>query len=129
MEIIVNPDCGNAPKKVVLRDFNIAFAKGDTDSIIEMVSDEIIWKIIGDKTITGKKEMKAALNKMTNQSVRSLQLHNIITHGKEAAVYGTCKLNNGGEFTFADIYEFNSVGSKIIKKIISFVEISRSNGN
>ena len=53
-KITVTPDCGNAPRKEFLKDFNIAFATGKADFIIEHVSDDIQWNIYGDKHVTGK---------------------------------------------------------------------------
>ena len=58
-EILIKPDCGNAPRKKLLEDFNIAFATGDADFIIQNVSTDIQWTIFGDKVITGK---EAAVN-------------------------------------------------------------------
>ena len=47
-KIISSPDCGNSPKMELLKEFNIAFAKGDVKFITESVTDDIVWNIIGD---------------------------------------------------------------------------------
>lgn len=60
-KITVIPDCGNAPKKEFLKDFNIAFATGEADFIIQHVSDNIVWSIYGDKDIIGKEDRKSVV--------------------------------------------------------------------
>ena len=41
-KITVNADCGNAPKKQILLDLNIAYARADIDAILENLSDDIV---------------------------------------------------------------------------------------
>lgn len=121
LKIICQEDCGNAPKKLVLRDFNIAFAKCDADFILESISEEVVWNMIGDKCIFGKDNMSKELNELTNKAVE-LHLNNIITHGKTGAVNGTLKFGNGKSYSFCDVYLFSSAGKNAkIKEITSYV--------
>lgn len=53
-KIISSPNCGNSPKMEFLKDFNIAFAKGNLEIIADSVTDDIVWNIIGDRKIEGK---------------------------------------------------------------------------
>ncbi|MBJ7879838.1 hypothetical protein [Gelidibacter salicanalis] len=46
-------DCGNLPKREFIKQFNIAFAMGNSDFIIDHVSEDIVWIIHGDKRIEG----------------------------------------------------------------------------
>jgi ketosteroid isomerase-like protein len=52
-KIIVEEDCGNAPKKLLLKELNIAFARGDSEKILSFVTDDIVWKIVGEKRLKG----------------------------------------------------------------------------
>ncbi|MBU2916240.1 nuclear transport factor 2 family protein [Reichenbachiella agariperforans] len=119
-KITVTPDCGNAPKKGFLKDFNIAFAKGDVDFIIEHVSDDIRWEIYGDQSIQGKEQFSKAINAMKNYVADEVIIHTIITHGKEASLQGEMKMTDK-TYAFCDVYRFASAGSSIIKEMHSYV--------
>ncbi len=68
VKITVSADCGNAPKKLLLKDLNIAFVKGDTAFISESVADDLMWELVGDQTIHGKDDfVKAVKQKLTKQ--------------------------------------------------------------
>ncbi|MCX7749296.1 MAG: hypothetical protein N2645_20750 [Clostridia bacterium] len=78
-EVIVGADCGNSPKKLFLKQFNIAFAEGNAAFIIESVSDDITWNIIGDKLIKGKNDFAQALDNMKKDKIDKLVINSIIT--------------------------------------------------
>ena len=54
LKIICPDDCGNAPKKQHLKEFTIAFAKNNLSFIIDNITDDFNWNIIGKKLIHGK---------------------------------------------------------------------------
>ncbi|NJN27476.1 MAG: hypothetical protein HC819_16635, partial [Cyclobacteriaceae bacterium] len=91
-KITVSPDCGNAPRKQFLKDFNIAFATGDADFIIQHVCDDIEWNIHGDKHISGKEAFTKEIYIMKEYSADEVVIHTIITHGREAALNGEMKI-------------------------------------
>ncbi len=43
IKVTCKEDYANAPKKLLLRDFNIAFGKGDVNNICSHLSDDIVW--------------------------------------------------------------------------------------
>ena len=47
--------------------------------------------------------------------------HNIITHGKEAAVNGEMLMKDGNVFGFSDFYEFSSAKGSNVKSIVSYL--------
>ena len=53
-KIIIQPDCGNAPRKIFLKEFNVALANGNLEFLKENIPDKISWEIAGKKTVTGK---------------------------------------------------------------------------
>jgi|SRR5690606_15909768 len=113
-------DCNNSPKKKFLKEFNIAFAKGDTDFLIEHVSDDIIWHIHGDKKIVGKDDFIKEIHQMKNEIADELILSNIITHGKQASANGEIKVS-GKSYMFCDVYDFKTATGKTIKTMESYV--------
>lgn len=119
-KVTIHPDCSNTPKKEFLKDFNVAFAKGDVDFIINSVSDDIHWIIYGDKEIKGKDEFQSEMNIMKDYTADELQIHNILTHGKEASISGEMKMGNR-TYAFCDLYEFTSAGSKEIKGMKTYI--------
>lgn len=123
-EIKINckEDCGNAPKKELLKDFTIALAKKNIDFCSQWVRDEITWEIVGDKLIEGKVEYEKMLQQFMQHSFQELTIHNIITHGNTASVNGKFVTKNNKILEFCDVYHFAGFGKKAkIKKITSYV--------
>lgn len=104
-KIISSPNCGNSPKMEFLKEFNIAFAKGDVALITESVTDDIVWNINGDKKIEGKEKFTVGLEKMKSEKVSELVLEQILSHGKEGAVSGIMKMQDGKRYAFSDLYQ------------------------
>lgn len=122
IKIYCEEDCGNAPKKELLKEFIIALAKNDLAFCSSWVHDEISWEIIGGKLIEGKESYENALNDIGAQTFQELRIHNIITHGNTASLNGTLVAKNGKRFEFCDVYNFAGFGKKAkIKKITSYV--------
>ncbi|MEO1052087.1 MAG: nuclear transport factor 2 family protein [Bacteroidota bacterium] len=119
-KITVKPDCGNAPRKAFLRDFNSAFAKGDAGFIIDHVSDDMLWIIHGDKTIKGKEAFANEINVMKDYVADELIIEHIITHGREASCNGVMKMGSK-TYNFCDVYRFTNTTSLIIKEMYSYV--------
>jgi hypothetical protein len=52
--VVINEDCGNSPKNIVVQELTIAFAKGDSKFILNSVTDDIRWNVVGDQVVQGK---------------------------------------------------------------------------
>ncbi|MBC9795971.1 nuclear transport factor 2 family protein [Sinomicrobium weinanense] len=123
-KITVSPDCGNAPKKQFLKEIIIAFAKGNTAFLTESVTDRIVWNLIGDRIIEGKEKFTDEIGKTKIRKVSELIIDKIVTHGKEGALNGIVKMQNGKKYAFSDFYEFSGVKATKVKAITSyFIEI------
>jgi len=106
---------------MILRDFNVALASADVETVLEWVSEDIRWKLVGNQVVEGKKEFGKALGG-SNMRVAELVIENIITHGKTAAVDGELELENGFRLSFCDIYRFKSAGRQAkIDRITAYV--------
>ncbi|WP_113654778.1 nuclear transport factor 2 family protein [Pedobacter namyangjuensis] len=121
IKIISSPNCGNSPKMEFLKEFNILFAKGDIEILAESVIDDIIWDIIGDKTISGKKDYVTEITKMKNKKITELTLTQILSHGKEGAVNGVIKMEDGKRIAFSNFYLFQGAKGDKIKYITSYL--------
>jgi hypothetical protein len=119
-KITINADCNNSPKKEFLKDFNVAFATGDADFIINNVSDDIHWVMYGDKELKGKKDFTKEINIMKDYVADELTVHSIVTHGAEAALNGEIKMG-GKAYAFCDVYRFASAGSTKIEELKSYI--------
>lgn len=120
-KISLKTDCGHSPKREFLKDFNVAFGKGNVKFLTENVTEDVIWDMIGDKTIEGKDDYSNAINKMKDKKVSELVIEKIVTHGKEGAVSGIMKMQNGKKYAFSDFYEFSGAKGAKVKSIISYV--------
>ncbi|EIJ40502.1 hypothetical protein JoomaDRAFT_3564 [Galbibacter orientalis DSM 19592] len=120
-KIISTPNCGNSPKMQFIKEFNIAFAKGDVAFIIESIADNIVWDIISSKKIEGKENFVKALNKMKSIQTTELKLEQILSHGKQAAANGIITLESGKKYAFSDFYLFKSAKGAQIQSLTSYV--------
>ncbi|MGI8314182.1 nuclear transport factor 2 family protein [Halobacillus mangrovi] len=122
LEVICDDDCGNAPKKQLIKEFNLAFATNNVEFVISCVSDDIKWNIVGDQFIQGKKAFSEALQQMKESNISKIHMKNIITHGRTGAADGTLFFNGGKQIHFCDIIMFTSAGKQAkIKELTSYV--------
>ncbi|WP_417355350.1 nuclear transport factor 2 family protein [Flavobacterium sp.] len=119
-KIISSLNCGNSPKMTFLKEFNIAFAKGDMKFLIERITDDIVWDIIGDDKIEGKERFIGILEKMKSQEVVELIIDQILSHGKEGAVNGIMKMKNGKTYAFSEFYVFQNARGEKIKSLTTY---------
>ena len=119
--VIIAEDCGNSPKNIFIQELTIAFAKGDLKHILERVTDDICWNIVGDGVIHGKDGFADALKQMKITKVKMVAIHHIATHGKSGFVNGTTTWENGKTSSFCDVYEFSNAKGVAVKEITSYV--------
>src|SRR5690606_4836330 len=116
----ISEDCRNAPKKEYVKEFNIAFAKSETEKILDMMTDDAVWELIGDKTYHGKEQIKQALKAMSTRAAKELIVDNILSHGNKCAANGTVVFA-AGKSHFSDFYIFSSHARDAkIKRLISY---------
>lgn len=107
--------------KEFLKKLNEAFAKNDADFVIQQVTDNIIWNVVGDFSVEGKEAFNQKLNEMISDEPYELEIHNIITHGRDAAVNGFMKSTDGKQYAFCDVYKFSGFKNTKISKMTSYV--------
>lgn len=120
MDVRVPDGCGNAPRKQFLVAFNRAFAEVDLDFVLDHVSDEIVWTMVGSKEIRGKAAMRSEIESMMAAKASSMVLHRVITHGREAAANGEFHYPGGETVAFCDVYEFTKTTGNTLTRITSY---------
>lgn len=118
--IIVRQDCGNSPRKLSLKDLNVACAKGDLEFISQYIPETISLYIVGTKVIYGRSAFLSELVNFKRWNVALMEIETIITHGSEASVSGKITAADGATFEFCDVYKFKSAGGLNLKTITSF---------
>ncbi|GKU82644.1 nuclear transport factor 2 family protein [Niallia sp. NCCP-28] len=122
IKIICPIDCGNAPKKQVLKGVCIAFALKEITGILEDFADNITWNHIGQTSISGKKQIIQALINDHIDQPTEIHIETIITHGNTGCVNGMVFMKNQHTYAFCHIYQFTSAGKKgKIKEITSYI--------
>lgn len=104
-----------------LEEFNKAFARSDTDFILQNVADDIKWTMQGDFSIQGKEAFTNELKKMESPDLFELTLNNIITHGGSAAVDGIITTPDGKVYAFCDVYKFSGFKDPKISEMTSYM--------
>jgi hypothetical protein len=120
-KIISGPNCGNSPKMEFIKEFNIAFAKGDVEFIAKSVTDDIVWNIISDKKMEGKEKFMVELEKMKSKKTIELVIDQILSHGKEGAVSGIMKMQDKKQYAFSDFYIFQGTKETKIRSMTTYV--------
>ncbi|WP_276351902.1 hypothetical protein [Cohnella caldifontis] len=129
VKIICAEDCGNAPKKELLRSFNVAFVCNDVGFITETITENIKWNFIGNSVLQGKDEVFKMLEKLIHKKPTELVVSNIITHGYSGSLNGILNLENNISYAFCNVYRFNSsLNNTKIKEVNSYIiDISKLN--
>lgn len=122
VKVNVQPDCGNAPKKIFLRDFMIAFANYDVSFILDSVADDAVWDVVGSTIANGKTEIEALLKKLLADDLQEMTIATIITHGDTGSVNGTTEAKDGKAQGFCHVCTFSSHGKNAkLKHITSYI--------
>ena len=119
-EINVQSDCGNAPKKIFLKEYHSAIANGDIEFISTNISDTIQWNIAGGATAAGREDYLNTLQSHPQWKVKKLVIESIITHGIDASVNGYVITAGNLKFSFCDIYKFKGFKGSTIKSVTTF---------
>lgn len=115
----------NCPRETFLQDFNLAFANGNSDFLVAHVSEDVVWRIHGDRTHDGRAAFAAAVHAMREYLNYEFEIRSIVSRGRDAALIGM--LTSGGkEYAFCDVYQFKDSAANLITSIDSYVIQVRS---
>lgn len=99
-----------------VKKINKAFASCDTQFIADHVTDDIQWKIVGEKTISGKADFEASLERMKLGGPMEISIEEIIIQDNKTMVEGIVEYRTlpgrKKSYAFCDIYIFSENGKK-----------------
>lgn len=122
MKVECAEDCGNAPKKVLLRDLTIDFWADDGRMLVDHLTDKAVWSVVGGPRHVGKQVIREQLAHARGGEPVELLIHNIITHGNTASANATVTMQDGNRIEYCDVYRFAGFGPKAkIKEITSYI--------
>lgn len=121
MKLNLPSDCENSPKKKLIAELTVLFSSYSVSRAMEFMAEDVVWTLVGDQPIHGKENFASALLEMSDLKTKELTIHQIITHGKEAAVSGEMVMEDNTVYGFSDFYIFTSAGSSKVKSIRSYV--------
>lgn len=124
VKVTVHEDCGNAPKKLFLKDFLVAVVSNDSAFIARNMTDDIRWEMVGSQCISGKQDVLTQLQQSRSDEVAELIIKTIVTHGYHGAADGFLKFKDGKTVAFCDVYQFRASTNNAPIKAITTYEIA-----
>lgn len=108
-----------------LRKVNQAFAEGDKNFLLDSVTSNFCWNVVGEKQIAGKEGFSDALDRMQEMPPMSIRVDKVISTERSAVVEGIVtgknRLGQKKHFSFCDIYELDNAGDPKIREMTSYV--------
>jgi limonene-1,2-epoxide hydrolase len=121
VKIHIQEDCGNAPKKLFVKDFIVAIVSNDQAFINQNATDDIQWNRVGEQCIEGKDAVLAALQRTRAKTVAELTIYTIVTHGYNGVAEGLLKFKDGSKIAFCDVFRFRaSTNNAPVKAITTY---------
>lgn len=112
-------------KEDFLRKVNQAFVDGDRQFLLEAISENISWDVVGEKLVSGKSEFSDALEQMQEMPPIQIDIHKVVIQDHSGVVTGiVVGRNHRGQkknFGFCDIYELQESNGMKIEKMTSYV--------
>ena len=112
-------------REELLKKFNEAFACCDVDFLAKSVTDDITWKIIGEKLITGRKEFEKSLDRMRHGGPTEIIVTEIIVSKEKAVVEGIVEFyvepGKKRKYAFFDVYIFSEDDASKFRELRTYV--------
>lgn len=118
VDVRIDADCGNAPRKAQIRDWLIAMAHADSDEVGRLLSEDVTWESVGGPPTKGRSQL---LDAMPRHPAKSLIVSNLLSHGKHVAAEGHTTSADDRHERFAYFFTFTGHGkSALIESVIRF---------
>lgn len=112
-------------REKILYELNDAFASCNIRFLADSVTDDIQWKIVGEKTISGKQEFEKSLVKMSRGGAMNISVREIITHREKSVVEGIVEFmvepGKKRKYAFCDVYIFSNANKNKVKELRTYV--------
>ena len=111
----------SAKNKEIFKKADAAFAEGSIEGFLSFCADDVIWTMVGDRTVKGKSAIREWMASMDMETPK-FTVHNVIAEGDLLTSNGdmTMKDKQGKvvPYSYCDIYKFRD--EKIVE-LTSFV--------
>jgi limonene-1,2-epoxide hydrolase len=118
--IICEEDCGKSPRKLLLKDFNSALARGNEAAVPKRLTNDIVREWVGAAPVRGREAVARLLRQMKDEARQELVIQNIITHGNAGSVNGTLRLTDGRSYGFCHVFQLSGAKGARIQRITSY---------
>src|SRR5688572_15817202 len=102
----------SANNKEIVEKVNASFAEGGVESFLSFCADDVVWTIIGDRTVKGKGDIRERMASMDIEPPK-VTVENIIGDGDFATCYGNTTMNDkdgkAAPYAYCDIYRFRNI--------------------
>lgn len=88
LEVTVDVDCGNAPRKAQVRDWVVALAAGDVDAVCNELDTGVRWDVAGQRRYEGIDEVRRYVEQLADEEITSLSIRHVLSHGKQVVAEG-----------------------------------------
>ncbi len=110
----------SSPNRAIVEKVNASFADGNTEGFLSQCADDVVWTIVGSKTVSGKNAIREWMASM-NMELPQFTVTNVIAEGDFVTAYGDMTMREEGKtipYAYCDIYRFRD--GKIVE-LNSFV--------
>lgn len=110
MKITVPDDCGNSPRNLLVSQFAVDWAAGETEKLRPLLADGAQWDVMGEPELT----LDSAIS--LPQNVSEVEVFTAINHGRASSCNGYL-LTDAGRIDFCHVFEFSGVAktAKILR--------------
>ncbi|WEK38340.1 MAG: nuclear transport factor 2 family protein [Candidatus Pseudobacter hemicellulosilyticus] len=107
--------------KQIIRQIIALFDNNDTEGLINIVTDDFEWIMVGDMTVKGKEELKKMFAASGDMEMLSATKDHLVVEGNTGVCDGIVTMKENGEEKerhYCDIYELQ--GEKL-KKMTTYI--------
>lgn len=111
----------SAKNKEIVEKVNKAFAENNVEGWLEFCSDDVVWTIVGAKSVRGKEAIRAWMASMASEPPK-FTVASLIAEGDNVVAHGNMimkeKDGKSTPYAYCDVYQFRN--GKIVE-LLSFV--------
>jgi uncharacterized protein len=108
--------------KEIVRRIDAAFAENNLEGFLAFCSDNVVWNMVGDRTVKGKDAIRQWMGSMMGKEPPQFSARTVVAEGDHVMSQGdmTMKDESGAptDYEYCDIYRFSN--GKVVA-ISSFV--------
>lgn len=116
--------------KAFIEKVDMAFAAGDTGFLISHMHDDVVWRMVGESTFKGKKEVQKMVEKMAEMDLPEIVRTRITAEGNRVVAEGTLNTTTTEGKPFKAAYcDSYLIEDDKIKEMTSYVVEQKKHGN